>query len=87
MLEPRVAMTTLHSATTRVGDLPKRQAIPWSNGANVLLRERPAWLDRVQVGRVRRQELDASTARLDNRYEAWVLVSGRVVEDDDIAAS
>ena len=78
-------MATLHSATARVRRFAKRDAIPWSNRANVLLCERPPRLDGIQVRRVRRQKLDARSTRFDHGNEARVLVSGRVVQDDDVS--
>lgn len=85
VLKPCTAVAALHSAAARVGGLAKRLAIPRSNRANVLFRDRPARFDWVQVRRVWREELDTSAACLDHRNEARVLVRWRVVEDDDVA--
>lgn len=85
VLKPCMAVAALHAAAARVGGFPKRQAIPRSNGPNVLFRNRPARFDWIQVRRVWREELDTSAACLDHRDEARVLMRWRVVEDDDVA--
>ena len=63
----------------------------WNSSVNVLAPIRRKWafqlgkslFDRVQVGRVRRQEEDPASMRRQGRCRFLVLVGGKVVEDDD----
>jgi hypothetical protein len=51
---------------------------------DVLLLERPSWLDRVQVGRVWRQEQDTDAFALALVADSRVVMRGEVVHHDDI---
>jgi hypothetical protein len=69
------------------GSLSKGHRITGSNSPNVLLRETPAPFDWIEVGRIRRKKLDAPTASLDDRCHAGVLVSLRIVQDDQVTGA
>jgi hypothetical protein len=63
----------------------KGDGVPRSVLSDVLLLERPARLNGVQVRRVRRQVDDTHAARGTCRDHARVVMGGEVVQDEDIA--
>jgi len=64
---------------TASSGLPQGDSITWSDPFDVLLRKRPTRLDRIEVGRVRRQIFDASMGLLDQRDKATIMMRLRVV--------
>ena len=78
-------MMRADASSTGVRSFAKRISLAGRNCFDVLLRERPTRLDRIQVRRVRRQELEPSAAAFDQFDDALVLVRPRVVEDHDVS--
>jgi hypothetical protein len=78
-------MARPNSTTAGVCGFAQDDSITWRDRFDVLLCERPARFDWIQVRRVRRQVFDASIGPLDQRNDATVVMSLGVVENDDVA--
>src|SRR4051812_44981104 len=87
MCEPVATVPLRNAMPSSASDASKLVWLPRSDTANVLLLQRPARLDRIQVGRVRRQIDDANAASGAGRTNPPVVVRREIVHHDDIPAA
>lgn len=87
MSEPFEQVRALNSVARPTGDAPKRVDGAWGRLADNFFDETPSRLDGIEVGRVRRQVLESSAARLDDGSYARILVRLGVVEHYDITSA
>src|SRR5260370_28847683 len=84
MLEPTSAMTWGDAIASASGDSTERGWVSRRMTPHILLLERPARLDWVQIGRVRRHVEEADLARRAGRGDARVVVRSKIVHDEHV---
>lgn len=87
MSEPVATMLLRDAVSSTTRDAAKDIGMARRNPTDVLLLQRPAGLDRVEVGRVRRQIDDANAACSAGRLDPRIVMGLEVVHDDDVAVS
>jgi hypothetical protein len=65
-------------------DAAKGKGVSWSKPTDLLLLQAPARFDGIEVVGVRREIDHADTASGAKRYDAFVVVGGKVVEDKHV---
>lgn len=84
MLEPAAAMAWGDAIASTSGDSPKGFSVARCVSTDILLLERPARLDGVQIRRVRRKVNEVDAASRARGRNARVVVRGQVVHDEHI---
>lgn len=86
MSKPVATMPLGDTVARTTSDAAKRIGVAWRDATDVLLLERPARFDWIEVGRVRRQIDDANAARSTGGRNPSIVVGPQIVHDHDIAA-
>ena len=84
MSEPVATMPLGDTVARTTSDAAKRIGVAWRDATDVLLLERPARFDRIEIGRVRRQIDDANAARSTGGLYPRIVVGPQIVHDHDI---
>ena len=86
MSKPIATMPLRDTVARTTSDAPKGIGVPWRDATDVLLLERPARFNRIEVRRVRRQVDHANTARSTGGLYPRIMVGPQIVHDHDVAA-
>src|SRR5438270_12607150 len=84
MFEPATAVAWADAIASAAGDSPKRFRVARRMSPNELLLKRPARLDRVEIGRVRRHVDETHLVGRARSCDARVMVRGEVVHDEHV---
>ena len=85
MTEPTPTVSWPNDAPGPLGRASQQPGRPGRHGANALLDQGPARLDRIEVVGVGREEFDGSPRGFDQRPDARGLVCREVVQHHDVA--
>ena len=84
MREPLATMPRCNAKAGTASDAAKGKGVSWSKPTDLLLLQAPARFDGIEVVGVRREIDHADTASGAKRYDAFVVVGRKVVEDKHV---